>query len=137
MQVLAYEIRDVDNGSALLLHRSLRTQAHCSLHSSLLEPLYATVLSPCIKLNAWQGSHAGGLPIGAVLVTDAVANVMKPGDHGSTFAGNPLVCRAAEVVMDVRPLLRTCAHAARCLACWRLCKRTRRVHSQSAAVVQS
>jgi len=39
-----------------------------------------------------------------VLVTDAVADVMKPGDHGSTFAGNPLVCRAAEVVLDVRPL---------------------------------
>jgi len=49
-------------------------------------------------------ARAGGLPIGAVLVTDAVADVMKPGDHGSTFAGNPLVCRAAEVVLDVRPL---------------------------------
>eukprot|EP00884_Botryococcus_braunii_P019750 jgi/Botrbrau1/6459/Bobra.0034s0034.1 len=38
---------------------------------------------------------AGGLPIGAVLVTERVAEVMKPGDHGSTFAGNPLVCAAA------------------------------------------
>ncbi|KAK9843515.1 hypothetical protein WJX81_006850 [Elliptochloris bilobata] len=44
---------------------------------------------------------AGGLPIGAVLVTDAVADAMKPGDHGSTFAGNPLVCRAAEAVVDI------------------------------------
>jgi len=48
-------------------------------------------------------TRAGGLPIGAVLVTDKVADVMKPGDHGSTFAGNPLVCRAAEAVLDVRP----------------------------------
>lgn len=43
---------------------------------------------------------AGGLPIGAVLVTEAVAGVMKPGDHGSTFAGGPLVCTAAKVVFD-------------------------------------
>lgn len=43
---------------------------------------------------------AGGLPIGATLVTDAVADVMAPGDHASTFAGGPLVCRAAQVVLD-------------------------------------
>jgi predicted acetylornithine/succinylornithine family transaminase len=43
---------------------------------------------------------AGGLPIGAALVTAAVGDVMKPGDHGSTFAGGPLVCRAAQVVFD-------------------------------------
>ncbi len=43
---------------------------------------------------------AGGLPIGATLVTQAVADVMKPGDHASTFAAGPLVCRAAEVVFD-------------------------------------
>lgn len=43
---------------------------------------------------------AGGLPIGAILVTQAVADVIRPGDHGSTFAGGPLVCRAAQVVFD-------------------------------------
>ena len=43
---------------------------------------------------------AGGLPIGATLVTQKVADVMKPGDHGSTFAGGPLVCAAANVVFD-------------------------------------
>jgi acetylornithine/succinyldiaminopimelate/putrescine aminotransferase len=43
---------------------------------------------------------AGGLPIGATLVTQAVADVMKPGDHGSTFAAGPLVCAAANVVFD-------------------------------------
>ncbi|MFQ5410034.1 MAG: aminotransferase class III-fold pyridoxal phosphate-dependent enzyme, partial [Anaerolineales bacterium] len=43
---------------------------------------------------------AGGLPIGAVLVTEAVATAMAPGDHGSTFAAGPLVCRAAQVVFD-------------------------------------
>ena len=43
---------------------------------------------------------AGGLPIGATLVTDAVAAAIGPGDHGSTFAAGPLVCRAAAVVFD-------------------------------------
>jgi predicted acetylornithine/succinylornithine family transaminase len=41
----------------------------------------------------------GGLPIGVTLVTDAIAEVMQPGDHGSTFAGGPVICRAAEVVL--------------------------------------
>eukprot|EP00775_Hariotina_reticulata_P009378 gene9378-9541_t len=44
---------------------------------------------------------AGGLPIGAVLLKEKVAAVMKPGDHGSTFAGNPLVCGTACTVFDV------------------------------------
>ena len=41
----------------------------------------------------------GGLPIGATLMTDAVASAIEPGDHGSTFAANPVVCAAAQVVM--------------------------------------
>lgn len=40
----------------------------------------------------------GGLPIGAILVTDAVANAIHAGDHGSTFAGGPLVCAVALAV---------------------------------------
>lgn len=43
---------------------------------------------------------AGGIPIGAVLVTERVSAAMKPGDHGSTFAGGPLVCNAAIAVLD-------------------------------------
>lgn len=43
---------------------------------------------------------AGGLPIGAVLVTEKVAGAISYGDHGSTFAGNPLVCSAAIAVLD-------------------------------------
>jgi acetylornithine/N-succinyldiaminopimelate aminotransferase len=42
---------------------------------------------------------AGGLPIGACLCKDAV-DVFTPGDHGSTFAGNPLVCAAGKTVME-------------------------------------
>ncbi|CAM6083378.1 unnamed protein product [Calypogeia fissa] len=43
---------------------------------------------------------AGGLPIGAVLVKNSVASAVAYGDHGSTFAGGPLVCTAALAVMD-------------------------------------
>jgi predicted acetylornithine/succinylornithine family transaminase len=43
---------------------------------------------------------AGGLPIGATLLTQTVADVLQPGDHGSTFAAGPLVCTAANVVFD-------------------------------------
>ena len=43
---------------------------------------------------------AGGLPIGAILVKQAIADAMEPGDHGSTFAGGPLVTTVAKVVLD-------------------------------------
>ncbi|GLU22007.1 hypothetical protein SLE2022_381100 [Rubroshorea leprosula] len=43
---------------------------------------------------------AGGLPIGAVLVTERVASAINFGEHGSTFAGGPLVCNAAITVFD-------------------------------------
>ncbi|MDA8436626.1 MAG: acetylornithine transaminase [Actinomycetales bacterium] len=42
----------------------------------------------------------GGLPIGAVLATGEAASVLQPGDHGSTFGGNPVSCAAALAVLD-------------------------------------
>ncbi len=42
-----------------------------------------------------------GIPIGAVLARESVANVIAPGDHGSTFGGNPLVCAAAIAALEV------------------------------------
>jgi predicted acetylornithine/succinylornithine family transaminase len=42
----------------------------------------------------------GGLPIGACLANPR-ADVFEPGDHGSTFGGNPLVCSAASAVLHV------------------------------------
>lgn len=37
-------------------------------------------------------SLAGGIPIGAVLAKEEIAEVFKPGDHASTFGGNPVAC---------------------------------------------
>ncbi len=46
---------------------------------------------------------AGGLPIGACLVGEKLRNILKPGQQGSTFGGNPVVCAGArEVVRRVR-----------------------------------
>jgi len=44
---------------------------------------------------------ASGLPIGAMLATDAVAEAFQKGDHGSTFAGGPLICAAALATIQV------------------------------------
>ena len=43
---------------------------------------------------------AAGLPMGAVLVTDEIAATIKPGDHGTTFGGGPLVAAVAAHVLD-------------------------------------
>lgn len=44
---------------------------------------------------------AGGFPLGAMLVTDAVAGGLPPGSHASTFGGNPLACAAALEVLSI------------------------------------
>ena len=41
---------------------------------------------------------AGGVPMGAFAARDSVAEVMKPGMHGTTFGGSPLACAASEAV---------------------------------------
>jgi predicted acetylornithine/succinylornithine family transaminase len=43
----------------------------------------------------------GGLPIGACLASPAFSDVFAPGDHGSTFAGGPVIAAAANAVLDV------------------------------------
>jgi acetylornithine/N-succinyldiaminopimelate aminotransferase len=43
----------------------------------------------------------GGVPIGACLARGVAAEVLQPGDHGSTFAGNPLATAAANAVLDI------------------------------------
>ena len=41
----------------------------------------------------------GGLPIGACLLGERVADTLKPGDHGSTYGGNPVCCAGAYSVL--------------------------------------
>ena len=42
----------------------------------------------------------GGLPIGATIAFGDTAELLHPGHHGSTFSGNPVVCAAANAVLD-------------------------------------
>src|SRR6185312_3612251 len=42
-----------------------------------------------------------GVPVGACLAKGAAARVFKPGNHGTTFGGGPLVCVAALTTLDV------------------------------------
>jgi predicted acetylornithine/succinylornithine family transaminase len=43
---------------------------------------------------------ANGLPVGALLVAEELASGFEPGDHASTFGGNPVACAAACAVLD-------------------------------------
>jgi len=42
----------------------------------------------------------GGLPLGAILGSQAVADVLQPGSHGTTFGGNPVACAAGIAVLE-------------------------------------
>ncbi len=46
-------------------------------------------------------AFGGGLPAGALVTSPAYADVLQPGDHGSTFAGGPVVAAAALAAYDV------------------------------------
>jgi acetylornithine aminotransferase len=43
----------------------------------------------------------GGLPLGATIAYGRAAELLQPGDHGTTFGGNPIACAAANAVLDV------------------------------------
>jgi acetylornithine/N-succinyldiaminopimelate aminotransferase len=43
---------------------------------------------------------AGGLPMGAILITEEIASTIKPGDHGTTFGGGPFVASVANHVVE-------------------------------------
>lgn len=57
-------------------------------------------LGLCPDLISVGKALGGGVPIGAVLVSSRVAASISAGDHGTTYGGNPLACRAALAVMD-------------------------------------
>ncbi len=57
-------------------------------------------LGVCPDLVTLAKGLGNGLPIGALLVADATVDGLVPGDHGSTFGGNPVSCAAACAVVD-------------------------------------
>jgi acetylornithine/N-succinyldiaminopimelate aminotransferase len=86
----------------------------CDAHGAAL--LYDEIqcgLGRCGTLWAFQQSGVvpdalttakalgGGLPIGAIVTGERLAQTLQPGDHGSTFAGGPVVTAAAHAALDV------------------------------------
>jgi len=63
-------------------------------------PFYFQALGLQPDLISVGKALGGGVPIGATLVSARVAETIFPGDHGSTYGGNLLACRAAIVVLD-------------------------------------
>ena len=64
------------------------------------QPFYFQTLGLAPDLVSVGKALAGGVPMGAALVSDRVGAALAFGDHGSTFGGNPLACRAALVCLD-------------------------------------
>ena len=63
-------------------------------------PFYAHALGLRPDLMSIGKALGGGVPIGAALVSERVAQAVSPGDHGSTYGGNLLGTRAAAFVLD-------------------------------------
>ncbi len=63
-------------------------------------PFYFSALDLQPHLVAIGKALGGGVPVGAALVGPAVAETIKFGDHGTTYGGNLLACRAALVVLE-------------------------------------
>jgi acetylornithine aminotransferase len=59
---------------------------------------HAGIVPDVVTLAKGLGS---GVPIGACITHGKAAHLFKPGNHGSTFGGNPLACRAALTTLDV------------------------------------
>ena len=62
-------------------------------------PFYAPALGLQPDLMAIGKARGGGVPSGAALFSEKVASAATPGDHGSTYGGNLLACRAALVFL--------------------------------------
>lgn len=69
----------------------------------------ASVLPDVVTLAKGLG---GGLPIGACVGIGAAAGLLRPGDHGTTFGGNPVCCAAALAVLDTIAAAGLIEHAA-------------------------
>jgi acetylornithine/N-succinyldiaminopimelate aminotransferase len=104
-----------ESGIHPLSDETLRAaRAACDRHGALL--IFDEIqcgMGRTGDLWAWQGADVrpdvmtvakglgGGLPIGACLTSPECGGVLQRGDHGSTFAGGPVIAAGANVVLDV------------------------------------
>jgi ornithine--oxo-acid transaminase len=79
-------------GSLLAVCGNCTCQGHCEQQATYTQP------DILILGKALSG---GFYPVSAVLANDAIMNVLKPGQHGSTFGGNPVAARVAMTALEV------------------------------------
>lgn len=79
-------------GSLLAVCGNCTCEAHCER-----QPTFVT---PDIMILG-KALSGGVYPVSAVLANDHIMNVIKPGQHGSTFGGNPLACAVAKASLEV------------------------------------
>jgi acetylornithine/N-succinyldiaminopimelate aminotransferase len=84
-----------DATGTLLVHDEI--QSGCGRTGRFLAAQHHGVVPDVVALAK---PIAAGLPMGACLTTAAFADTFQKGEHGSTFAGGPLVCRGALVFLD-------------------------------------
>ncbi|MCB9741396.1 MAG: aminotransferase class III-fold pyridoxal phosphate-dependent enzyme [Alphaproteobacteria bacterium] len=98
-----------EGGCRSLLHVLPALRAACDAHGALL--VYDEIQCGLGRSGEWQHSPApdlstlakalgGGLPLGALVASPALADTFTPGDHGSTFGGNPLACAAGHATLE-------------------------------------
>ncbi|HCE01966.1 MAG TPA: aspartate aminotransferase family protein [Acidobacteria bacterium] len=63
-------------------------------------PFYSATLGLQPDLMSLGKALGAGVPIGAILLSQRVADAISPGDHGTTYGGNLLACRAALVFLE-------------------------------------
>ena len=95
-QEFANAVSDVCRKSGTLL---IADEVQCGLGRTG-QPFYFQKLGMNPDLVSVGKALAGGVPMGAALVREEVAAALSFGDHGSTFGGNPLACRAALVCLN-------------------------------------
>ena len=95
-QEFANAVNDVCRKTGTLL---IADEVQCGLGRTG-QPFYFQKLGMNPDLVSVGKALAGGVPMGAALVKEEVAAALSFGDHGSTFGGNLLACRAALVCLD-------------------------------------
>ena len=94
-EFLAAARRAADRHDAVLIFDEIqcgfgRTGTFFAFEQSGVEPDIVTLAKPL----------GGGLPLGAVIVNEHVARVVRPGHHGTTFGGNPIACALGLAVLS-------------------------------------
>jgi predicted acetylornithine/succinylornithine family transaminase len=95
-QEFASSVNDICSRTGTLL---IADEVQCGLGRTG-QPFYFQKLGMRPNLVSVGKALAGGVPMGAAIVSEEVGAALAFGDHGSTFGGNLLACRAALVCLD-------------------------------------